>query len=90
MKKLKQQNLFDEKEDPEVARIADRFVELLDEKRKTNEQLDVQQRNLIGMLHKKGKERVRHKGFLIRVTTSKAKEKLVVKPVSPKKDVKGR
>jgi hypothetical protein len=72
----KQLTLIDDKLDPPVVQAADRVIELMKEKKSVKEKLDIQQRNLIGLLNQAGKAKIRHGGFLISVSVTPGKEKI--------------
>jgi hypothetical protein len=83
-KKGKQLSILDEKLDPPIVKSADRYVELILEKKHVKERLDIQGRNLIGLMHKAGKAKIRHAGQVIEITMA-ATEKLKIKPDKPPK-----
>ena len=76
----KQEQMFeDDKLDPEVAKVADRFIELVKAKKSVKEKFEVQQKNLIGMLNKIGKPRIRHQGCVIEIVHKDESESLKLK-----------
>jgi len=76
----KQLPLFTEKLDAPLVKAADRYIELAAEKKKHAERLDVSSRNLLGLMKKAGKARIRHGGFEIAVKEGKPKESISLKP----------
>jgi len=77
----KQEKLFEEVNDPPLLRAADRVIELREEKTIVGEKLEVQENNLIGLMQKAGKEKIRHGGYLIQIRLSEAKNKISLKPI---------
>jgi hypothetical protein len=53
--------------DPELAKVADRFIELTKEKKSVKDRFDIQAKNLTGLLKKAGKPRIRHAGVVIEI-----------------------
>jgi len=86
----KQEKLFDEINDPPLVRAADRVIELREEKKSIEEKLDVQEKNLIGLMKKAKKEKIRHGGYLIQVKLSEARAKISLKEENPSKSKKGK
>lgn len=74
----KQQRLFDEKLDPPLVQSADRVIELRKEKLVVKERLEIQERNLVGLMRKANKSKISHGGFIIEITTT-SKDRLSVK-----------
>lgn len=76
----KQQRLFDtDAADPEIAKAADRYVELLGEKKENKEALDAQQSRLISLMKRQNKTRVVHKGNVIEVVHKDETENIKIK-----------
>jgi hypothetical protein len=76
----KQQRLFDgDAADPEIAKAADRYVELLGEKKENKEALDTQQSRLISLMKRQSKSRVVHKGNVIEVVHKDETENIKIK-----------
>jgi len=86
----KQEKLFDEINDLPLVRAADRVIELREEKKTRNEKLEVQEKNLVGLMKKAKKEKIRHGGYLIQVKLSEAKAKISLKQENPSKTKKGK
>lgn len=83
---MKQSKLFDENLDPEIVKIADRCVELEKEEKASKDKLNIQTKNLIGLMTKANKPRIRHGGYLFEISRSESKEKLKIKAeAKPKK-----
>lgn len=78
-RKRVQQQLFDDKLETPIVQAADRYIGLKEEAGKVKERLDVQGKNLIGLLKRSGKHIIRHGGFLIEVATTDAKDRLKLK-----------
>jgi len=78
----KQERLFEEVNDPPLVRAADRVIELRGEKTIIGEKLEVQEKNLIGLMQKAKKEKIRHGGYLIQIKLSEAKTKIALKSIS--------
>jgi hypothetical protein len=78
-KELKQLSLIDDKLETPVVKSADRYIQLVKDASVIKEKKQVQERNLIGLLKKAGKEKILHGGFLIKVATPNAKAKIVMK-----------
>jgi hypothetical protein len=76
-KEPKQLSLLDEKLEAPIVKAADRYIELLDEKQRIKERLEIQERNLIGLMHKAGKAKIRHGGRDIEIKME-ATEKIKV------------
>ena len=66
--------------DPVIAKIADRYVELVEEKAAVKERLEIQERNLVGKLKEKKLLRVTHKGHILELAHSEA-DKIHMKKV---------
>jgi hypothetical protein len=81
-KQGKQQRIFEDKNDPEIVKVADRYIELRKELKSTKEKLTVQEANLIGLMRKATKPRLEHGGYTISISTD-VKDKIKVK--EPKK-----
>lgn len=81
-RKGKQLSILDEKLDPPIVKAADRFVELSVEKKNVKERLEIQGRNLIGLMHKAGKAKIRHAGHVIEIALD-AKEKIKMTEYKP-------
>lgn len=79
----KQERLFDEKLDEPIVKAADRVIELRKEKAAVKERLEIQEKNLIGLMKKTNRSRIHHGGFIIEVSMTDPKEKLKFK--EPKK-----
>lgn len=75
----KQEKLFDDTNDPPLVRAADRVIELREEKKRMDEKLGMQEKNLIGLMQKAKKERIRQGGYIIRVRLSEAKTLIAIK-----------
>lgn len=86
----KQEKLFDEINDPPLVRAADRVIELREEKKSIDEKLEVQEKNLVGLMKKAKKEKIRHGGYLIQVKLSEAKAKISLKQENLSKTKKGK
>ena len=86
----KQEKLFDEANDPPLVRAADRVIELREEKKSIDEKLEVQEKNLIGLMKRAKKEKIRHGGYLIQIKLSEAKAKISLKEENPSKSKKGK
>lgn len=69
--------------DPQIAKIADRVVDLLVQKKTTDDSLTIQKKNLIGMLHKAKKTAIMHRGMQIKVKMVAEKEELTIKQLKP-------
>ena len=75
-----QARLFDnDAADPEIAKAADRYVELLEEKKENKDQLDAQQSRLISLMKRVAKTRVVHKGNVIEVVHKDETENIKIK-----------
>ena len=85
----KQEKLFEEVNDPPMVRAADRVIELRQEKKSIGEKLEVQENNLIGLMQKSKKEKIRHGGYLIQIKLSEAKNKIMLKQENPAKSGRG-
>jgi len=79
MARPKQMQMFPEEKDPQIVKIADRVIELMKESKSMKEKFEVQQNNLIGLMTKMGKAKIRHGGVIIEVKTMDKKEKLKIK-----------
>jgi hypothetical protein len=75
----RQQKLFDDTNDAPLVRAADRVLELREERRSIDEELEIQEKNLIGLMQKAKKDKIRHGGYLIQVKLSEAKSKISLK-----------
>lgn len=75
----RQQKLFDETNDTPLVRAADRVLELREERKSIDEELEIQEKNLIGLMQKAKKDKIRHGGYLIHIRLSEAKSKLALK-----------
>jgi hypothetical protein len=62
--------------DPEAAKIADRYVELIKQFKSVKERKDIQGRNLLGLMRKTNRQKVRHGGYLITVTHKEESDSL--------------
>ena len=78
----KQEKIFDESNDPEIVKIADRYIELRKEFKTTKEKLKIQEKNLVGLMRKATKPTIHHGGYTISVS-AEVKDKIKVK--EPKK-----
>ena len=90
MKARAQQAQFFEEDplDPAIAKVADRYVELIGQRDSLKERLEVQQRNLAGMFKKANITRVKHKKHITEVVhkdTDKIRIKKVKEPRTRKK-----
>jgi hypothetical protein len=81
-KRGKQERIFDEKQDPEIVRVADRYIELRKESKLVKEKLEIQEKNLIGLMRKATKPRIEHGGYVITLS-AEVVDKIKVK--EPKK-----
>jgi hypothetical protein len=86
----KQAKLFDDVNDPPLVRAADRVIELREEKKSMDEKLEVQEKNLISLMKKAKKEKIRHGGYLIQIKLSEAKAKISMKEENSSKTKKGK
>lgn len=75
----RQQKLFDETNDTPLVRATDRVLELREERKSLDEELEIQEKNLIGLMEKAKKDRIRHGGYVIQIRLSEAKSKLALK-----------
>ena len=75
----KQEKFFDEVNDPPLVRAADRVIELRSEKKSISGKLEMQEKNLVGLMRKANKEKIRHGGYVIQVRLSEAKSKISLK-----------
>ena len=88
--KGEQKALFeDDPLDPEVAKVADRYVELIGQRDSIKERLEVQQSNLAGMLKKIGRTQVRHKKHIIEIV-HKDEDKIRIRKVKEPRQRKKR
>lgn len=87
-----QQDLYEKDEDdPQIAKIADRVIELRDAEKSAKQKREVQELNLFGLMEKAGKSKVFHKGWEITAKKTESKRKISVKPqTKPKKGKGGR
>lgn len=69
--------------DPQIAKVADRVVDLLVQKKSTDDSLKIQKRNLIGMLTKLKKTQIQHRNMMIKVKIRAEKEELTIKQLKP-------
>jgi len=77
---MKQLSAFEnDAADPAVAKAADHYVELLDEKKANAEKLDAQKSRLISLMKRASKTRVVHKGNIIEVTHKDEVENIKIK-----------
>jgi hypothetical protein len=76
----RQQKIFDEKNDPEIVKVADRYIELRKEEKSTKEKLKVQEKNLIGLMQKATKNTLQHQGYTISITTADVVKMKVKEP----------
>ena len=75
-----QEPLFkDDELDPAIAKVADRFIELAEQRKTVKDQYEIQERNLMGMLKKAGLKKVRHAGVLIEINHKDESENLKIK-----------
>ena len=71
MAKGKQQQMFkDDPLDPEIAKVADRYVELIVELASTKERREVQERNLSGLMKAKNITKFKHNCHMIELLHS--------------------
>lgn len=75
----RQQRLFDDTSDTPLLRAADRVLELREERKNIDEALEIQENNLIGLMQKAKRDKIRHGGYLIQMKRSEAKSKLALK-----------
>jgi hypothetical protein len=75
----KQEKMFDEQLNPPLVNAADRYVELKNEQTEVKDRLDAQERNLIGLMKKAGKYKIKHQGKIIEISEIPGKEKLKLK-----------
>jgi hypothetical protein len=75
----RQQKLFDDANDPPLVRAADRVLELREERKSIDEELEIQEKNLIGLMQKAKKDKIRHGGYVIQLKLSEAKSKISLK-----------
>jgi hypothetical protein len=83
-----QLQLIDDIADNLTANVADRVIDLTAELKVVKEKLEIQEKNLLGLLKKAKKIQVRHRGMLIKVKFTESKEKLVIKGKKNTKDQK--
>lgn len=75
-----QESMFkDDHLDPAIAKVADRFIELTDERKSVKEKYEIQERNLMGMLKKAGLKKIRHAGRIIEINHKDESENLKIK-----------
>lgn len=86
----KQEKLFDDVNDPPLVRAADQVIELREEKKSIDEKLEGQEKNLIGLMKKAKKEKIRHGGYLIQIKLSESTTKISLKEENPSKTKKGK
>lgn len=88
---MKQETMFEKDPlDPQLAKVADRYVELLIEKKRNKEAVEIQGKNLIGLMNKAKKLKIRHGGKVIELARVEERSKLKVKDQKPKKVKKPR
>lgn len=75
----RQQRLFDDTSDTPLLRAADRVLELREERKNIDEALEIQENNLIGLMQKAKRDKIRHGGYLMQIKLSEAKSKLALK-----------
>lgn len=75
----KQEKLFGEANDSNLVLGANRIIELREEKKNIKKKLEMQENNLIGLMQKAKKEKIRHGGYLIQIKFSEAKSKILLK-----------
>jgi ribosomal protein S2 len=79
MARKKQEKLFeDDPLDPAIAKVADRYVELVEERAANKEAIEVQERNLTGMMKNAGLTKIRHKGHTLELVHNE-KDKILLK-----------
>jgi hypothetical protein len=72
--------------DPEAAKIADRYIQLVKEEKQTKERREIQARNLLGLLRKTNRQQVRHGEYLIKISHKPESEKLqLIEPKTGRK-----
>jgi hypothetical protein len=71
--------------DPEAAKVADRYVQLMKEFQTAKEKRDIQARNLLGLLRKTNRLQVRHGGYLIKVVHKQESDSLKLIPPKVKR-----
>lgn len=76
---LRQETMFPEEKDPAIVKIADRVVELQKEFTASKERKEVQEKSLVGLMKKAGRQKIRHGGMLFEVKETPGKETLKVK-----------
>lgn len=85
-----QQSLYEkDTDDPQIAKIADRVIELRDAEKSAKQKREVQELNLYGLMEKAGKAKVFHKGWEIIAKKTESKRKISFKPQSKPKRGKG-
>jgi len=72
-----------DKLDPKIAKMADKVVDLLVQKKETDDALKLWKKNLIKALHEHKKSMIRHHGMEIRVKVVSQKEELTIKQLKP-------
>jgi len=81
----KQEQMFPEESDPYIVKVADRVVELKTEKKRTDDKLEVEAKNLLGLMKKAGKPKIRHGGMIFELKETPGKETLKMKEEKAKK-----
>ena len=81
-KRTKQERIFPESDDPQIVKVADRYIELRKEEKSVKEKRDIEEKNLIGLMRKATKNRIEYQGYIITVSAEDV-DKIKVK--EPKK-----